>query len=236
MSTTTDDAGLDRSLGLLEALTIGIGTMVGAGIFVLPGLVLERVGPAAVASFALGGTIATLCAMAAAEVATGMPRSGGGYYFVSRALGPLWGAIVGWGSWFGLIFATAFYAVGFGEYLGPVVGISPTLLALVMTVALSVLNLVSTQAAGRAQAYIVIVLLAVLAGFVGHGTLRANPSLLAGPFAPFGLGAIWAGTATLFVSYCGFGEIASMAEEIRDPGRNLPRALLGSVIGVTVLY
>jgi hypothetical protein len=81
------------------------------------------------------------------------------------------------------------------------------------------------------------VLVLVLLLFLGRGTAGAEPSLLAGStFAPFGLGAILAGTATLFVTYAGFGEIASMAEEIRDPGKNLPRALLGSVISVSVLY
>ena len=227
---------LVRSLGLLEALTIGVGTMVGAGIFVLPGIILAKVGPAAVFSFLGGGVIALLAAMSAAEVATGMPRSGGGYYFVSRALGPAWGAIVGWGSWFGLIFASAFYMVGFGEYVGHAVGLSPLLLALAMTVALTGLNLVGTEAAGRAQNLIVAALLAVLLGFTVHGVTEADPQRLATDWTPFGLGAVWAGTATLFVSFCGFGEIASMAEEIRDPGRNLPRALLGSVIAVTILY
>ena len=99
---------LAQGLGLAEALTIGIGTMVCAGIFVLPGIVIAKTGPGALLSFLLGGLVALLSAMSTAEVATGMPKSGGGYYFISRALGPLWGAIIGWGSWIGLIFASAF--------------------------------------------------------------------------------------------------------------------------------
>ena len=228
---------LAQGLGLAEALTIGIGTMIGAGIFVLPGIVIARAGPGALLSFLLGGVVALLSAMSAAEVATGMPKSGGGYYFISRALGPLWGAIIGWGSWFGLIFASAFYMVGFGEYIASLTGIPVVVAALVMTALLIILNLVGSQVAGKAQNLIVAILLGSLFLFAGRGAFSLDLGMLfSQSFFPFGLGAVVGGTATLFVSYCGFGEIASMAEEIRDPGKNLPRALLGSVIAVTVLY
>ena len=140
---------LAQSLGLTEALTIGVGTMIGAGIFVLPGFIVAEVGPAAVLSFFLGGLIALLNAMAAAEVATGMPKSGGGYYFISRALGPLWGAVLGWGSLFGLVFASAFYMVGFGEYVHTLVDLPVSVYAVGMTVLLTGLNLVGSRAAGR---------------------------------------------------------------------------------------
>ena len=227
---------LVQSLGLLEAWTIGVGTMIGAGIFVLPGFIIAAAGPAAVLSFLLGGTVALFTAMSAAEVATGMPKSGGAYYVISRALGPIWGAIIGWGSWFGLVFATAFYGVGFAEYVHAYVPLPTSLLALGMIASLVVLNLVGTRAAGNAQNLIVVVLVLVLAYFIVLTVPAAQPVFLTSDFAPFGAGAIAGGTATLFVTYCGFGEIASMAEEIRDPGRNLPRALVGSVVSVTLLY
>jgi len=228
---------LAQGLGLIEALTIGVGTMIGAGIFVLPGIIITRVGPAAVLSFFFGGVIALFAAMCAAELATGMPKSGGGYYFISRALGPLWGSIIGWGSWFGLIFASAFYMVGFGEYLTTVVHLPVVHLAVGMTVLLLVLNLTGSKVAGQVQNLIVAVLLGVLVLFAGRGLFSVDFSLVTKePFMPFGFGAVFTGTALLFVTYCGFGEVASMAEEIREPGRNLPRALLGSVILVTVLY
>ena len=227
---------LARSLGLAEALAIGVGTMISVGIFVLPGLVIARAGPAAVLSFLFAGLVALFGAMSAAEVATGMPKSGGGYYFISRALGPLWGAIIGWGSWSGLIFASAFYMVGLGEYIHTVVAVPPRVLA-VGTIALLVgLNFVGSRAAGQAQNLIVAALLAVMLLFIGRGLASVNFGYLAQDFMPFGIGGVFAGTATLFVTYCGYGEIASMAEEIKEPGRNLPRALLGSVIGVMVLY
>ena len=79
---------LERTLGLKTALTIGVGTMVGAGIFVFPGIAAGYAGPAAMVSFALGGLIALLVATSTAELATAMPKSGGAYYYVSRTFGP----------------------------------------------------------------------------------------------------------------------------------------------------
>jgi amino acid transporter len=227
---------LVQGLGLAEALSIGVGTMIGAGIFVLPGFIISRAGPAAVISFLLGGIVALFCAMSAAEVATGMPKSGGGYYMISRALGPVWGAIIGWGSWFGLIFATAFYAIGFGEYVHAFTGVSAMSLGVGMTILLGVLNLVGAKAASSLQNLIVAALVLIMVLFVGRAAPATSIGYLSEGFAPFGVGAIFGGTATLFVTYCGFGEVASMAEEIKNPGRNLPRALLGSVVAVTVLY
>ncbi len=228
---------LAQSLGLMEATTIGVGTMIGAGIFVLPGFIIAEVGPAAIVSLVVGGVIALFNAMAAAEVATGMPKSGGGYYFISRALGPLWGAVLGWGSLFGLVFASAFYMVGFGEYVHTLVDLPVWAYAVGMTALLTGLNLAGSKAAGQLQNLIVAVLVVVLLLFLGGGATGVRPTVLTDSvFAPFGLGAIMAGTATLFVTYAGFGEIASMAEEIRNPGRNLPIALLGSVVAVTILY
>ncbi|MEA3403479.1 MAG: amino acid permease [Armatimonadota bacterium] len=141
-----------------------------------------------------------------------------------------------WGSWFGLIFASAFYIFGFGEYMVTLVSLPVKAMAGAMTVLLVILNLTGSRAAGQAQNFIVLLLLGILAIFVGRGAYDLQPALPFTDFAPFGWGAVAGGTATLFVTYSGFAGIASVAEEIRDPGRNVPRAVLGSVIGVTCLY
>ncbi|MFB6228868.1 MAG: amino acid permease, partial [Halobacteriales archaeon] len=106
---------LERTLGLKEALMIGIGTMVGAGIFVLPGAAAALAGPGSSVAFVTAGAIAMLTALSASELATAMPASGGPYHFINKGLGPLFGSIAGLGNWLGLAFATAFYAVGFGN-------------------------------------------------------------------------------------------------------------------------
>ncbi|MFB6359791.1 MAG: amino acid permease, partial [Halobacteriales archaeon] len=110
---------LERTLGLKEALMIGVGTMVGAGIFVLPGGAAALAGPASALAFVIAGGIAILTALSASELATAMPASGGPYHFINKGLGPVFGSIAGLGNWLGLAFATAFYAVGFGNYVDP---------------------------------------------------------------------------------------------------------------------
>jgi amino acid transporter len=115
----TGDSGsqLERNIGFLEAMTLGGGTMIGAGIFILPGIAAEGAGPASSISFILAGFVALLAALSLSELATGMPIAGGSYHYVNRALGELFGSIVGWGMWSGLMFASAFYMIGFGQYL-----------------------------------------------------------------------------------------------------------------------
>jgi amino acid transporter len=112
------DQELARDLGFLEAYTIGLGTMIGAGIFVLPSIAAAQAGPASILSFLGGGLVSLLAALSLSELANGMPP-GGSYYYVNRALGTFFGSIVGWGMWAGLVFASAFYMIGFGQYLLP---------------------------------------------------------------------------------------------------------------------
>ena len=98
---------LAKDLGLLEALTIGVGTMIGAGIFVLPGPATAVAGPAVAVAFVVGGIISIFTAMSASELGTAMPKAGGSYYYVNHALGPLFGSVAGLGNWMGLAFASA---------------------------------------------------------------------------------------------------------------------------------
>ena len=109
----TDEGGaLERNLGFLEAMTLGGGTMIGAGIFILPGIAAKGAGPASSISFGIAGFVALLAALSLSELATGMPVAGGTYHYVNRGLGSFFGSIVGWGMWTGLMFASAFYTVG----------------------------------------------------------------------------------------------------------------------------
>ncbi len=124
MAKTTDEThGLIRELDLKEAIAIGLGTMTGAGIFVLASLAAERAGPASAVSYVLAGTLCLMIALVVSELATGMPKAGGSYTFITEALGPLAGSIVGPGNWLGLTFATGFYLLACGEYLSLIVPI-----------------------------------------------------------------------------------------------------------------
>ncbi|MBB4068903.1 APC family permease [Salinibacter ruber] len=238
---------LERTLGLVPALAIGTGTMVGAGIFVFPGLAAGRAGPAAMISFAIGAVIALLVALPTSELATAMPESGGGYFFVSRALGTLLGCMVGIGQWLGLIFASAFYLIGFGHYLSDLVrelGINLPLpvvgLALGMGILLTGVSVTGTENTGDLQNWIVGSLLAILAGFLGHSGLDAlgvfGRQQTPEAFFPYGTMPVLTTAALVFTSYLGFVQIATVAGEIKAPSRNLPRSMIGSVLLVGTLY
>jgi amino acid transporter len=248
-SVTEEGTELERSLGLLGALSIGVGTMIGAGIFVFPGLAAGRAGPAAAGSFAVGAAIALLVALPASELATAMPKSGGGYYFVSRAMGAFVGAIVGISIWLGLVFATAFYLVGFGNYAAailaevgvPLGGFSVVVpLALVSGVLLVGLNLFGTENAARLQNYVVGLLVTILVVFLGYGGMDAigvfGSTRPVEAFAPYGSLPVFSTAALVFTSYLGFAQVATVAGDIKRPGRTLPLAMVGSVLVVGTLY
>ena len=251
-ATLTEDAELERTLGLSGGLAIGIGTMIGAGIFVFPGLAGAEVGTAATASFAVGGLIALLVALPTSELATAMPKSGGGYYFISRALGTLAGTVIGLSLWLGLVFATAFYLVGLGFYaldalaeVGVTVGASSGLvvsaIAVLAGVGFTVLNVTGTENAAKLQNGIVALLLSMLVAFLAFGMLDSLGFIDAGT-PPGGARDVWSAVpivsvaALVFTSYLGFAQVATVAGEMKNPGRNLPLAMIGSVLVVTVLY
>jgi amino acid transporter/nucleotide-binding universal stress UspA family protein len=237
------DDDLAKDLGPLAALTIGVGTMIGAGIFVLPGTAIESAGSFAVVSFLVGGGIALLTAFSASELGTAMPRSGGAYFYVNRALGPLFGSVAGWANWMGLAFASAFYMMGFGQYIVAIlpridlvfVVVEPSvkLVALAGGALFVAVNYVGAKETGRLQNVIVVLLVLILAVFTVVGSLRADPSNLP---AGKGLTPMLTTTGLIFVSYLGFVQITSVAEEIKEPGKNLPRAVIGSVVLVTLIY
>ncbi len=238
---------LERTLGLTQALAIGTGTMVGAGIFVFPGLAAGEAGPAAMLSFGIGAIIALLVALPTSELATAMPESGGGYYFVSRSLGTLFGCMVGIGQWLGLVFASAFYLIGFGHYLADLVrevglGISVPVgsIALGTAVLLTGVSITGTENTGDLQNWIVGVLLVILTGFLGHGGLDVLGILgrerVPKTFFPYGTMPVFTTAALVFTSYLGFVQIATVAGEIKQPSHTLPRSMIGSVLLVAVLY
>ena len=232
------DTELARDLGFLEAYTLGLGTMIGAGIFVLPGIVAEAAGPASMISFVIGGVVALLAALSLSELATGMPKAGGSYYYVNHALGSFFGTIVGWGMWAGLMFATAFYMLGFGQYLlnQPSTALGVVVAGLIMAALLVLLNYRGVKETGSFQNVVVIALLGLIIAFVAFGLPQIDPEL----FTPFTAGEGWAAVGatagTVFVTFIGFEVIATSAEEIKKPGRNLPLSMIAAVVTPTILY
>ncbi len=228
-------SGLVRELGLSEALSIGLGTMIGAGIFVLSAIAAQRAGPAAALSYVLAGLVCLPVAMTVAELATGMPQAGGSYHLISHTLGPAAGTLVGLGNWLGLVFATGFYLIGFAQYVAYFAPIPPWVTVLVAGLLFVFLNYRGAKLSGRVQKVIVVVLVLILALFVARGLFNIDPELHR-PFVPYGWGAVFANVGLIIVSFTGFEKISTIAEEIKQPGRNLPLAIIGSVLIATILY
>jgi len=229
------DSELQQDLGTAAIFTIASGTMIGAGIFILPGPAAAGAGPASTLSFALAGLIALVATMCAVELATGMPKAGGPYYFASRAMGPLVGTVVGLGAWLALIFKGSFALVGLGWYVREVSPAPVVAVAVVGGVLLTLVNWVGAETTGKVQNVVVVALVAILAFFSGSGFLAADPELWA-DFATEGLGGIIATTGLVFISYLGIVKATAVAEEVKDPGKTLPRAMFAAVIFVTLLY
>lgn len=237
---SSDSGELARNLGFLEAMTMGGGTMIGAGIFILPGIAAEGAGPASAISFAIAGFVALLAAISLSELATGMPIAGGSYHYVNQALGSLFGSIVGWGMWTGLMFASAFYMIGFGQYIvesAPFLAGRPyiILLGLIGLALLVGLNYYGTEESGSIQNILIGSETAIILVYLAAGVFFIDPTNL-DPFAPTGASGVIATTGIVFVTFLGFEIIATVAEEVKNPGRNIPLTMILSVVLVTLLY
>ena len=221
--------------------------MLGAGIFVFPGLAGGQAGFAAIMAFAIGGLIALAVAACTAELATAMPNSGGGYYFISRSFGPFWGTLVGIAQWIGLVFACAFYLVSFAEYaygLLEELNISwnpdKIFLSFFVTLLLLLINIMGTKKVGRFQNLMVISLTVILVlifsyGLVDFFGLEQNTTAFR-EWVPNGPLSIFTTTALIFTSYLGFVQIANVGGEVKHPSKNLPRSLMWSVALAMGLY
>ncbi|WP_299266587.1 APC family permease [Halorientalis sp.] len=229
---------LERDLGLYATVTISMGAMIGSGIFVLPALGFKKAGPAVVIAYILAGLVVLPAALSKAEMATAMPESGGTYIYIDRAMGPLAGTVAGIGAWFSLVFKSSFALVGLGAYLLLLVPLSGGLVkavALGLAALIIILNIVGTEQSGKAQSIIVTAVVVALAAYVLNAGVAVDATRFDG-FTQKGTGGVVTAAAFVFVSYAGVTKIASVAEEIEDPDRNLPRGILISMGVMMVLY
>jgi len=226
---------LERDLGLFSVLAISIGAMVGSGIFILPALALEMAGPAVILAYVLAALIVLPAALSKAEMATAMPEAGGTYLYIERGMGPLLGTIAGIGTWFALSFKGALALVGGVPYLLWYFELPIKPVALVLAAVLILVNLLGAKQTGRLQVGIVAIMLAAMIWFVG-GSAGSIQSASFDGFLAAGAGGILEATGFVFVSYAGVTKIASVAEEIEDPDRVIPRGMIWSLGFTTLLY
>lgn len=230
---------LKRQLGLLDVFSIAAGAMISSGLFVLPGIGFSLAGPAVVVSYLIAGLLMIPSMLAKAELATAMPKSGGTYFFVERSLGPLAGTFAGFANWLSLALKSAFALIGLGT-LGALLMPGQETWA-VKVVALSacaffgVLNAVSVKGSGRFQSILVIVLLAIVTGYIALSLPESN-AIHFQPFAPYGWQAVFAVAGMVFVSFGGLTKVASVAEEVSQPGRNIPLGMFLAFFIVNGLY
>lgn len=242
-----DSNNLKRTIGFIAATSIGLGAMLGAGIFVFPGLAGGHAGFGAIFSFLIGGLIALAVAVCTAELATAMPKSGGGYFFISRTFGVFSGTLTGISQWIGLIFACAFYLVSFGDYAISILeelniswNANAKIFSFLFTLFLLIINLFGTKKVGRLQNILVISLAIILVLIFSYGLIDyfglEDHSISFTEVAPDGIKSIFTTSALIFTSYLGFVQVANIGGEIKKPHKNLPRSLIWSVIIATSLY
>jgi APA family basic amino acid/polyamine antiporter len=230
------EMGLRRELGLLDAVGVGFGAIVGAGIFVVTGVAAGIAGPAFLAGLLVAAVAATCNALSSAQLAAEYPQAGGTYEYGYRVLNPWAGFAAGWMFLASKISAAGTVALGLAAYLDALVpGLHPRVVAVGAVIAFTLLNYFGVRRSSRANLAIVAVSLGALLIFVITGASAFRPENLR-PFAPAG----WRGTmqsaAILFFAYTGYARIATLAEEVREPRRTIPRAIVLTIGGAVLLY
>lgn len=227
---------LRRDLGLLDAVGIGFGAIVGAGIFVVTGLAAGVAGPAFLVGLGLAGIAATANALSSAQLAARYPQSGGTYEYGYRLLHPWAGFAAGWLFLASKISAAGTVALGLAGYLaGLVPGLPPRVVAVGAVVVFTALNYFGIRRSSRANLAIVALSLGSLVLFVVLGAREFDAANLS-PFAPRGWRGVLEAAALLFFAYTGYARIATLGEEVREPRRTIPRAVVITIVGAILLY
>jgi amino acid transporter/nucleotide-binding universal stress UspA family protein len=243
---------LSREMSLLDATMIGVGAMIGAGIFVLTGIAAGVAGPGLIIAFCLNGLVALLTAMSYAELGSCYHDAGGGYLWVKEGL-PKWnGFLSGWMSWFAHAVACSLYALGFGAYLEhvlkefdiilPSIGfLSPQkTLAAIIALIFAYINFRGASETGKIGNIVTttkIVILGIFVAFGFHVTFgRSDWTTAFSPFLPNGWGGIIRAMGLTFIAFQGFEVISQASEEIRNPKKNIPRAVFLSLLIVVPIY
>ena len=255
---------LSRDLSLFHVTMIGVGAMIGAGIFVLTGIAAGYAGPALILAFALNGLVTLLTAFSYAELGSSFPEAGGGYLWVKEGLGGLNGFQAGWMSWFAHAVACSLYILGFGYYFWEALRflrvdtlINPLLeavfpgggshflivqkiLAVGVAILFGYINFRGASETGRWGSLVTIIKVVILGGFCLSGlvVILKNPEWPA-KFQPFlgkGFAGVLGAMGLTYIAFEGYEIIVQSGEEIKNPGKNIPRAIFISLLIVVPVY
>lgn len=242
-----------RSLGPFSLIIMGIGAIIGAGIFIVTGMASATTGPALIISFVIAAIACGLTALCYAEMASMITVTGGIYTYTQVTLGEIWAWMIGWTGILQYIIAAASVAIGWSSYtMGLISSLGihlPTYLtasplssasiinlpAFLIVIVLTGILILGAQESNRVNASIVFIKLAVILLFIVVGIRFINPANYV-PFAPNGISGIFQGAAMVFFAYIGFDTIASAAEETKNPQRSLPIGIIGSLVICSVIY
>lgn len=227
---------LKRVLHLKDAVAVGLGAIIGAGIFVVTGVAAGVSGASFIIGLMIAGIVASFNGLSSAQLAAVYPQSGGTYEYGYRLLKPAFGFSAGWMFILSKLSAAGIVAIGFGSYSHQLLPIaSPLTLSVAAVVLLTGANLMGIQKAGTINIIIVSITLLSLLYFVFGGISSVNTSNFA-PFAPFGISGIAESAAILFFAFTGYARIATLAEEVVEPQKTIPRAVIITIATAIVLY
>jgi len=240
-------AQLKKQLGSLDVFAVAAGAMISSGLFVLPSIAYAKAGPAVILSYLFASLLIIPSLLSKAELATAMPRAGGTYFYVERSLGPIWGLFGGLANWFSVALKSAFAVVGMAVLIEVILHeVFGTQLsqwhlktaAVACCLVFTTMNIVSVKHTSRFQVWLVGILLVLLAFFVifGAGSEKLDMSGRYKGFLDKGWFDVFATVGLVFVSFGGLTKVASIAEEVKDPGRNLPLGMLLAWAVVALFY
>ncbi|MFQ5942118.1 MAG: amino acid permease [Anaerolineales bacterium] len=251
--TDSGEVTLSRELNLFTVTMIGIGGMIGAGIFVLTGIAAGEAGPAVILVFLLNGLVTSLTAMSYAELGSVLPGAGGGYIFIKQALGGTAGFLAGWMSWFAQAVAGSLYGLAFGRFAAelidlvgfPAFGLSVDQLSLAfMTLIILAFIYVNYRGASETAAagnFLTLTKIAILGLLVAFGLAAMtgkdlSQAELSTDFFAHGAIGVMSAMGLTFIAFEGYEIIAQSGEEVINPKRNIPRAIFASIAVAVVIY
>jgi APA family basic amino acid/polyamine antiporter len=231
-----EPAGLKREIGLFGATALGIGAIIGSGIFIVTGIVAGMAGPAMIISVLIAGFIALFSALSVAELSAYLPEEGGTYAYAKKLISPFAGFIAGWIWVFSNIFVGAAVSLGFAHYfvtLFPAVPVKG--IAVIVCLIFIIINSIGLKESTILNNILVSFKVLILLFFIAFG-LGFFKSTNLTPFAPAGISGILSGAALIFFAYTGFARVTLMAEEVKDPEITIPRSIYLALAISTVLY
>lgn len=226
---------LAKKLRLIDVFCVASGAMISSGIFILPGLAHARAGPAVIVSYFLAGLLALTGVLSQAELVSAMPKAGGTYFYVTRSMGPTVGTIDGFLTWFSLSLKSSFALVGMAAFSSILFDFNIHLISISLCIIFVAINILGIKEAGRIQIALVVSLLGLMIVYVVLGIPNIQVEHFK-DFASKGIPAVFSTAGFVFVSFGGVLKIASIAEEVEEPGKVIPLGMILSLATVGILY